>query len=57
METAVVIVAAGRGTRAAGGGVPKQYRLLAGISVLMRAIDAFTGQTGDPGARGIRFDA
>ena len=29
METAVVIVAAGRGTRAAGSDIPKQYRSLA----------------------------
>jgi len=37
---AVLIVAAGRGLRA-GGGVPKQYRPLAGIPVLRRTIEAF----------------
>lgn len=42
METAVVIVAAGRGTRAEGGDIPKQYRPLAGTPVLTRAIDAFS---------------
>ena len=43
METAVVIVAAGRGTRAAGGDIPKQYRPLAGTPIVTRAIDAFAG--------------
>ena len=42
METAVVIVAAGRGTRAAGGDIPKQYRLLEGTPVLTRAIEMFS---------------
>lgn len=37
---AVLIVAAGRGTRA-GGKIPKQYRLLAGKPVLRHAIDSF----------------
>ncbi|MEQ8604106.1 MAG: bifunctional 2-C-methyl-D-erythritol 4-phosphate cytidylyltransferase/2-C-methyl-D-erythritol 2,4-cyclodiphosphate synthase [Marivibrio sp.] len=37
---AVLIVAAGRGVRA-GGGVPKQYRPLAGVPVLRRTIEAF----------------
>lgn len=41
METAIVIVAAGRGTRAGGGDIPKQYRSLAGTSVLTRVIDGF----------------
>jgi 2-C-methyl-D-erythritol 4-phosphate cytidylyltransferase / 2-C-methyl-D-erythritol 2,4-cyclodiphosphate synthase len=36
---AVLIVAAGSGSRL--GGVPKQYRMLAGHSVLRRSIDAF----------------
>lgn len=36
---AVLVVAAGRGARA-GAGVPKQYRLLAGRSVLGRCLDA-----------------
>jgi len=35
---AVIIVAAGRGQRA-GGGLPKQYRVLAGMPVLRRTID------------------
>lgn len=38
-----LIVAAGRGLRA-GGGVPKQFRDLAGQSVLARTIGAFRGQ-------------
>lgn len=44
MKTAVVIVAAGRGIRAAGGAssaVPKQYRMLGGESVLTRTLRAF----------------
>ncbi|WP_421786613.1 bifunctional 2-C-methyl-D-erythritol 4-phosphate cytidylyltransferase/2-C-methyl-D-erythritol 2,4-cyclodiphosphate synthase [Hyphobacterium sp.] len=40
--TAAVIVAAGRGQRA-GGGVPKQYRLLDGEPVLRRTLWAFCG--------------
>jgi len=47
VETAVVIVAAGRGTRAAGGDIPKQYRPLAGTPVLTRAIDAFAASLDD----------
>ncbi|MDE2578430.1 MAG: bifunctional 2-C-methyl-D-erythritol 4-phosphate cytidylyltransferase/2-C-methyl-D-erythritol 2,4-cyclodiphosphate synthase [Hyphomicrobiales bacterium] len=39
-DTAVLIVAAGRGSRF-GGDVPKQYRLLAGKPVLMRTLEAF----------------
>ncbi len=39
---AVVIVAAGRGTRA-GGEVPKQYRLIAGIPVFRRSLMLFVG--------------
>jgi 2-C-methyl-D-erythritol 4-phosphate cytidylyltransferase/2-C-methyl-D-erythritol 2,4-cyclodiphosphate synthase len=42
VETAVVIVAAGRGTRAAGNDIPKQYRSLAGTPVLTRAIKTFS---------------
>jgi 2-C-methyl-D-erythritol 4-phosphate cytidylyltransferase/2-C-methyl-D-erythritol 2,4-cyclodiphosphate synthase len=38
--TAALIVAAGRGTRA-GGGLPKQYRDLAGLPVIARTIMAF----------------
>lgn len=40
MHIAAVIVAAGRGHRA-GGGLPKQYRVLAGRTVLRRTLDAF----------------
>lgn len=40
--TAVVIVAAGRGTRA-GGAEPKQWHPLAGQSVLARSVAAFAG--------------
>ena len=40
MENAVVIVAAGSGSRL-GGEVPKQFRMLAGRTVLQRTIDAF----------------
>lgn len=39
-ETAIIIVAAGRGTRA-GGGEPKQWRRLGGRSVLSRSVAAF----------------
>ena len=35
-----LIVAAGSGSRMGGGGLPKQYRLLAGKSVLAHAVDA-----------------
>lgn len=38
-KKAVLIVAAGSGTRL--GGVPKQYRILAGKSVLRRSVEAF----------------
>lgn len=40
MTTAAIIVAAGRGTRA-GGGLPKQWRLLGGIPVAAHAMQAF----------------
>jgi 2-C-methyl-D-erythritol 4-phosphate cytidylyltransferase / 2-C-methyl-D-erythritol 2,4-cyclodiphosphate synthase len=42
MRTAVLIVAAGRGTRM-GGEVPKQWQLLAGKPVLAHAVAAFAG--------------
>ena len=38
----LIIVAAGRGTRA-GGGLPKQYKPLAGSPVLQHTLDAFRG--------------
>ena len=41
-DTVALIVAAGRGERA-GGGVPKQFRELAGKPVLRWAIEAFLG--------------
>ncbi len=40
MDVVAVVVAAGRGSRAGDGG-PKQYRLLAGRTVLARTLDAF----------------
>ncbi|MHC0052845.1 bifunctional 2-C-methyl-D-erythritol 4-phosphate cytidylyltransferase/2-C-methyl-D-erythritol 2,4-cyclodiphosphate synthase [Actibacterium sp. D379-3] len=40
MQTAAIIVAAGRGTRA-GGGIPKQYQMLRGQPVLARTVAAF----------------
>lgn len=39
-DTAVILVAAGRGSRM-GGGLPKQYRLLAGRPVLAQTVQAF----------------
>lgn len=44
-ETVAIIVAAGRGSRAGGGG-PKQYRDLAGESVIARTLRAFTDHPG-----------
>ncbi|HET7024093.1 MAG TPA: 2-C-methyl-D-erythritol 4-phosphate cytidylyltransferase [Gemmatimonadales bacterium] len=41
-DVGVVVVAAGRGVRA-GGGVPKQFRDLAGVPLLLRALRPFTG--------------
>ncbi|MGH7590478.1 MAG: 2-C-methyl-D-erythritol 4-phosphate cytidylyltransferase, partial [Gemmatimonadales bacterium] len=38
----MVVVAAGRGVRA-GGGVPKQFRDLAGMPLLLRALRPFSG--------------
>lgn len=45
---AVVLVAAGRGTRAGGGpdALPKQYRALAGRPVLTRTVEAFLAHAG-----------
>ena len=40
MQTAAIIVAAGRGLRA-GGEIPKQYRTVGGQAVLARAVSAF----------------
>lgn len=42
MKTAVIITAAGRGTRA-GGDLPKQWQKLAGLSVLEHTLAAFAG--------------
>jgi 2-C-methyl-D-erythritol 4-phosphate cytidylyltransferase / 2-C-methyl-D-erythritol 2,4-cyclodiphosphate synthase len=42
MQTAVIIVAAGRGTRM-GGDVPKQWQMLAGKPVLAHTVAAFAG--------------
>ena len=42
MNTAVIIVAAGRGSRA-GGDLPKQWQMLAGQTVLARTVAAFSG--------------
>ncbi|MGL5010539.1 MAG: IspD/TarI family cytidylyltransferase, partial [Paracoccaceae bacterium] len=42
MTTAIIIVAAGRGTRA-GGDLPKQWQMLAGKPVLAHTIAAFAG--------------
>jgi len=44
-STVALIVAAGKGVRA-GGGLPKQYRLIAGVSVLRRSIDALRTHPG-----------
>ncbi len=41
MKSAVLITAAGRGTRAGGGARPKQYRPLAGKIILRRTLEAF----------------
>lgn len=41
MKTAAIIVAAGRGVRAGGGDIPKQYRDLAGETVLLRTLGSF----------------
>jgi 2-C-methyl-D-erythritol 4-phosphate cytidylyltransferase/2-C-methyl-D-erythritol 2,4-cyclodiphosphate synthase len=44
-RTVAIIVAAGKGERA-GGGIPKQFRPLAGRSVLARAVEAFARHPG-----------
>ena len=41
-DTVTLIVAAGRGERA-GGGIPKQFRVLAGKPVLRWAVDGVSG--------------
>jgi len=41
-RTVALIVAAGSGSRM-GGGIPKQYRLVAGVPVIARAVDALAG--------------
>ena len=41
VEAHAVVVAAGRGSRMEDGGPPKQYRLLAGLPVLVRALCTF----------------
>ncbi len=47
MSTAALIVAAGRGARAAiAGGGPKQYALLGGLPLLERTLSAFLGHPG-----------
>jgi len=46
VQTAVIIVAAGRGTRAGGDGPPKQYWPLGGQSVLERTLGVFGGHPG-----------
>lgn len=45
MKTAVLIVAAGRGSRA-GGEIPKQYRDLKDVPVLRRTLEAFAREPG-----------
>ncbi|MSO75699.1 MAG: bifunctional 2-C-methyl-D-erythritol 4-phosphate cytidylyltransferase/2-C-methyl-D-erythritol 2,4-cyclodiphosphate synthase [Alphaproteobacteria bacterium] len=45
IDCVALIVAAGRGERA-GGGLPKQYRAVAGVAVLRRSIVAFAGHPG-----------
>lgn len=49
-DVGVILVAAGRGTRAGGAG-PKQYRPLAGLPVLSRTLNAFAAAL--PGARAV----
>lgn len=39
-KVAVLVVAAGRGTRAGGGETPKQYRRIGGVAVLRRTVEA-----------------
>ncbi|MFX5464808.1 2-C-methyl-D-erythritol 4-phosphate cytidylyltransferase, partial [Acinetobacter baumannii] len=40
LKTAAIVVAAGRGLRAGGGG-PKQYRMIGGRPVIARAMEPF----------------
>ena len=40
-ETAAIIVAAGRGTRAGDGEFPKQYRRIGGVPILRLTLDTF----------------
>jgi len=49
-DAVALIVAAGRGSRT-GGGIPKQYRMLAGESVLRRSCIAFLGHPRIAGVR------
>ncbi len=44
MNTAAIIVAAGRGTRA-GGALPKQWQMLGGVPVVAHSLAAFAGMT------------
>ena len=46
MRIAAIIVAAGRGTRAGAGDVPKQYRKVRGGPMLAHSIEAFLGHGG-----------
>ena len=50
MKTIALIVAGGRGSRA-GAGLPKQYRLIGGISVLRRSVLVFAGHPGVDGVQ------
>lgn len=55
VRTIALIVAAGRGERA-GGGLPKQYRPLAGVPVLRRSLAAFAGHPRVDGVRVVIAD-
>src|SRR3546814_2396188 len=55
VRTIALIVAAGRGERA-GGGLPKQYRPLGGVSVLRRSVAAFAGHPGIESVRVVIAD-
>ncbi|MBN9070776.1 MAG: bifunctional 2-C-methyl-D-erythritol 4-phosphate cytidylyltransferase/2-C-methyl-D-erythritol 2,4-cyclodiphosphate synthase [Rhizobiales bacterium] len=41
-RSGVVIVAAGRGSRVGAGDVPKQYRMIGGVPILRRSVEAFS---------------
>jgi 2-C-methyl-D-erythritol 4-phosphate cytidylyltransferase / 2-C-methyl-D-erythritol 2,4-cyclodiphosphate synthase len=43
-DVAAVIVAAGRGTRASGGDLPKQFRPIGGVAMLRRTLSTFVHQ-------------